>query len=47
VIAALATAILHDQISAERRREDVLVRKTDGVSLSFLQAEQTLRHALI
>jgi hypothetical protein len=40
MIAALATAVVHDEVAAERRLEDVLVRETDGVPLPFPQAEQ-------
>jgi hypothetical protein len=35
VIAGIATAFLHDEVSAERRWEDMLVREMDGVPLPF------------
>lgn len=44
VVAAIATAVFHDHVSTERRREDMLVRETDGIPLPFPQAEQALRH---
>jgi hypothetical protein len=47
VIAFVASAVLDNQVSSERRREDMLVRKTHGVPLPFLQAEQALRHVAI
>jgi hypothetical protein len=47
VIAFVASAVLDNQVSSERRRQDMLFRKTHGVPLSFLLAEQALRHVTI
>jgi hypothetical protein len=44
MIAFVARALFHDQVSAERRWEDVLVREADSASFAVPEAEQTLRH---
>jgi hypothetical protein len=44
VIARVATAVPNRKISAECRREYMLVRETDGGTLPFLKAKHALRH---
>jgi len=39
MVAAIATSVLHNQVSTKRRREDMLIREMDGVRLPFPQTE--------
>jgi hypothetical protein len=44
VIAHVAATVLDNQVAAERRWEDLLIREADCLRLPLPQAEQALRH---